>query len=105
MQESKWYQLSTSDKISLALGSVSIMVAIIGVLISGFLSNEARNLFGLNHPTPTPTPSFTQSGPIDLTPDGDSYGHKINSWTKPAYNGYCQLPDCDKSSVRVDMLT
>ena len=107
MLKSKWSQLSTSDKITLVLGLVSIMVAIIGVLSSGFLSNETRNLFGLNHPTPTPTPtpSVTQSGPINLTPNGDSYGHKINSWSKPAYNGYCQLPDCDKSSVRVDILT
>jgi hypothetical protein len=53
----------------------------------------------------TPTPTFTQSAPIDLTPDSVSYGHKINSWSKPAYNGYCQLPDCDPTSKRVDMLT
>ncbi|HZS76473.1 MAG TPA: hypothetical protein VFA41_07650 [Ktedonobacteraceae bacterium] len=56
-------------------------------------------------PTSTNPPThFTQSGPINLSPDSANYSYTISSWSKPAYNNYCQLATCDPTSERKDLL-
>ncbi len=53
--------------------------------------------------TRKPTPPFTQSGAINLSPDSANYAYTINSWSKPAYNIYCQLATCDPTSQRLTL--
>ncbi len=109
MGKNKGSQFFTPERSALFISVASLIVALIAIPASGFLSPEFRIFFGLDKPTstptPTPKPTFTQAGPINLTPDSDGYGGKITSWSKPAYNMYCELPDCDKTSKRMDNLT
>jgi hypothetical protein len=50
-------------------------------------------------PPTTVPPSVTQTALVDLTPNVDLYGGSVRTWSRPAYNTYCNVPSCDPASV------
>jgi hypothetical protein len=108
MQKSKKPPLTFEQKIAvltLVATLVVIPITLASCAFSGFLAPTLQHLLNLDpfFPASTPT-SFTQSGKVDLSPDSAIYFYKISTWSKPAYNTYCQLEYCDPSSKRKDTL-
>ncbi len=51
----------------------------------------------------SPSPGFTQTARVDISPDTVAYGYAVNVWSRPARNDFCQpeFPTCDPKSVVV----